>query len=62
MKEPEKLSPELKDFLDRCLEVDVEKRASAGELLEHPFLEKMGDMKSLEDNIKAARDYLNSNS
>jgi serine/threonine protein kinase len=33
LKNPEKLSSECKDFLSRCLTVDVNQRASAGELL-----------------------------
>ncbi|KAJ3117253.1 Protein kinase [Phlyctochytrium bullatum] len=38
LKHPERLSSVLKNFLGRCLEVDVGKRAGADELLMHPFL------------------------
>lgn len=55
LKDPSKLSRDLTDFLDRCLEVDVEKRASANELLDHPFLKKETDLTSLRQNIIAAR-------
>ncbi|KAK4474861.1 hypothetical protein MN116_001975 [Schistosoma mekongi] len=34
------LSPELLNFLDRCLEVDAQSRASASELIEHPFIQQ----------------------
>jgi serine/threonine protein kinase len=58
IKDVDKLSSELRDFLDRCLEGDVEKRVSAVEALEHPFLQKAGDLKALKQNILAARDAL----
>lgn len=40
LKEPEKWSPELQDFLGQCLVKDCEKRASAAELLRHPWIKK----------------------
>ncbi|UNI22284.1 Non-specific serine/threonine protein kinase [Purpureocillium takamizusanense] len=39
LRDPEKLSPALKDFLAVCLRVDVEQRATADALLDHSFLE-----------------------
>ncbi|KAI8621089.1 kinase-like domain-containing protein [Chytriomyces sp. MP71] len=38
LKNPEKLSSLFKNFLGRCLEVDVSKRASSDELVQHQFL------------------------
>lgn len=55
----EKLSEPLKDFLNCCLEVEVDKRASAQELLEHPFLRDCAELKSLTPLIRAARRILN---
>lgn len=37
-RDPSKFSPELRDFLSRCLQVDPNQRASAAELLTLPFL------------------------
>ncbi|KAJ7062756.1 kinase-like domain-containing protein [Mycena amicta] len=34
------LGPDLREFLAKCVEVDVEKRSSAAELVEHPFLQR----------------------
>merc|ERR1719320_2165168 len=38
IKERNKLSPIFQDFLDQCLETNVEKRPSAADLPRHPFL------------------------
>ncbi|CAH8437313.1 unnamed protein product [Heterobilharzia americana] len=38
IKERDRLSSTFLNFLDRCLEVDVEQRATATELLQHPFI------------------------
>lgn len=55
----EKLSPLFQDFLDCCLQVDVDKRSSAEELLEHKFLEQRMDLRTLTPLIKAAKKILN---
>lgn len=57
----DKLTPIFQDFLNCCLEVDVDKRKSAQELLEHPFLENRMDLKTLNPLIKAAKKILNKN-
>ncbi|XP_015374269.1 PREDICTED: serine/threonine-protein kinase PAK 1 [Diuraphis noxia] len=55
IKEKEKLSPIFQDFLDQCLEVEVEDRASASELLKHPFLKLSRPLASLTPLIMAAK-------
>lgn len=59
IKAKDKLSPCLMDFLNKCLEVDVEQRATAEELMEHPFLEKAANLTTLIPLIKAAKKILN---
>lgn len=56
IKEKEKLSQIFQDFLDQCLEVEVEKRAAASELLKHPFLKLARPLASLTPLIMAAKD------
>ncbi|KAI8901586.1 kinase-like domain-containing protein [Globomyces pollinis-pini] len=55
LKNPETVSAPLKDFLDRCLQVDVGKRATMEELLAHPFLKLAGPTSSLQPLLKKKR-------
>lgn len=54
-------SPLLKSFIDCCLQVDVDSRATADELLEHDFLQDRAELRSLTPLIKAAKKILNKN-
>ncbi|XP_063807352.1 serine/threonine-protein kinase PAK 1 isoform X2 [Pseudophryne corroboree] len=56
LQNPEKLSVTFRDFLNRCLEMDVEKRGSARDLLEHPFLKIAKPLSSLTPLILAAKE------
>ena len=56
IKEREKLSTIFQDFLDKCLEVDVEKRPTAHEMLRHPFLKLSRPLISLNPLILAAKE------
>lgn len=48
----EKLSPQLADFVDKCLNIDPEARATATELLQHPFLSSAEPLSSIVPLIK----------
>uniref|UniRef100_A0A3P9LCT3 non-specific serine/threonine protein kinase n=1 Tax=Oryzias latipes TaxID=8090 RepID=A0A3P9LCT3_ORYLA len=61
LQNPEKLSPVFKSFLSRCLEMDVEKRGSGKELLQHPFLKIAKPLSSLTPLILAAKEAMKSN-
>ncbi|EDQ91550.1 uncharacterized protein MONBRDRAFT_36217 [Monosiga brevicollis MX1] len=58
LQNPDQLSDEFKDFLSRSLEMSVDDRASASELLQHPFLKKASPLKSLVPLIQAAKQAL----
>lgn len=51
----DKLSPDMQNFLDRCLEVDQEKRASSTDLMDHPFLGLASDLSFLNESIECAK-------
>ncbi|KAL3895130.1 MAG: hypothetical protein SGCHY_004884 [Lobulomycetales sp.] len=52
IKSPDKLSGVLKNFLGRCLEVEVSKRATSEELLLHPFLRLAAPLSALQPLVK----------
>ncbi|XP_012279643.1 serine/threonine-protein kinase PAK 1 [Orussus abietinus] len=52
------LSPVFQNFLERCLTVEVDDRATADELLAHPFLKNCADLSTLTPLIKAAQQIL----
>ncbi|XP_035748582.1 serine/threonine-protein kinase PAK 1 [Egretta garzetta] len=61
LQNPEKLSCIFRDFLNRCLEMDVEKRGSAKELLQHQFLKIAKPLSSLTPLIIAAKEAAKNN-
>jgi len=56
IKDRDKLSPIFQDFLDKCLEVDVERRPTAHEMLRHPFLKLSKPLITLNPLILAAKE------
>ncbi|XP_066911689.1 serine/threonine-protein kinase PAK 3-like isoform X1 [Clytia hemisphaerica] len=56
LQHPERLSPVFRDFLNKTLEMDVDKRPSARELLMHPFLRQAKPLSSLQPLIMAAKE------
>ncbi|XP_071990052.1 serine/threonine-protein kinase PAK 1 isoform X1 [Engystomops pustulosus] len=61
LQEPDKLSVTFKDFLNQCLEMDVEKRGSAKDLLQHPFLKTAQPLSSLTHLIVASKEAAKKN-
>ncbi|KAJ8386619.1 hypothetical protein AAFF_G00168510 [Aldrovandia affinis] len=56
LQNPERLSVIFRDFLKCCLEMDVERRGSAKELLQHQFLKVAKPLSSLIPLIMAAKE------
>ncbi|XP_046488164.1 serine/threonine-protein kinase PAK 2 [Neodiprion pinetum] len=52
------LTPHFQNFLERCLAVEVDDRATAEELLAHPFLDNCADLSTLTPLIRAAQKIL----
>ncbi|KFP74166.1 Serine/threonine-protein kinase PAK 3, partial [Acanthisitta chloris] len=58
LQNPERLSAVFRDFLNCCLEMDVDRRGSAKELLQHPFLKLAKPLSSLTPLIIAAKEAI----
>jgi len=55
IKDEHNLSPVFKDFLNFALKVDPEKRASAHDLLRHPFMNGAAQLNTLAPLVRSAR-------
>lgn len=55
LKEGSRWSPELHDFLAKCLNKDADQRPDAAAMLKHPFIAKAGHPNELAKAIKEAR-------
>ncbi|KAF7244961.1 Serine/threonine-protein kinase PAK 3 [Varanus komodoensis] len=62
LQNPERLSAVFRDFLNRCLEMDVDRRGSAKELLQHQFLKLAKPLSSLTPLIIAAKEAIKNSS
>jgi len=58
IEDKEKLSLPFQDFLDKCLEVDVDERWSAEQLLSHDFLKMAAENRKIVPLINAAKTQL----
>merc|ERR1711991_693230 len=58
LKEPERWSDDFKDFLAACCEVDVEGRASAEELLRHPFIQSTCELHEFAPVVERAKNLI----
>jgi len=56
LQHPDRLSPVFRDFLNKTLEMDVDKRPTARSLLQHPFLRQAKPLTSLQPLIMAAKE------
>lgn len=56
----EERSPEFLDFLDLCLDTDPERRPTATELLQHPFLQMACDIMYIPPLLKLAKELAES--
>ncbi|KAJ1340257.1 hypothetical protein BSLG_005143 [Batrachochytrium salamandrivorans] len=55
LQDPSSVGSDFLDFLDKSLQVDVEKRWTTDELLQHPFMKKAEPVSSLVPLIQAAK-------
>lgn len=61
LKDPSKWSPDLVDFIAKCLNKESDLRPDAASLLKHPFLTRASDRRDLESVVKLAKQHKENN-
>jgi serine/threonine protein kinase len=54
LEEPNKWSSWFHDFLAQCFQQNPQRRSSATELLQHPFIQRAAQKKQMEELLKMA--------
>jgi len=61
LKDPSKWSPDLHDFLAKCLNKESDQRPDAPTLLKHPFLTRASNRQDMEEVMKEAKQHKENN-
>lgn len=57
LKKPDEWTPDFHDFIDKCTTIDPAKRATAAEMLRHPFLKRAADRQHMGRIFSVVADF-----